>query len=141
VTPDGRKRPRGLARVLTFLAATAACAGLFGIVCTHVMLTQGQADLDNLETQATEAQAAHQKLQVEVAELESPQRIVTEARERLGMVTPETVVYLKPGAPRVAAPTTTTVAPTGSTTTVKPRSSTASGTTAAASTESDTAGP
>lgn len=95
-------------RMLTVLASIAACAVLFGPVCTHVLLTQGQAELDQLEARAADAEAAHQRLQVEVAELESPARIVPAARERLGMIPPPVVVYLTPGAPRVTAPSPAT---------------------------------
>lgn len=116
VTPDGGARGRRITRGLTVLAAAAACAVLFGTVCTHVLLTQGQAELDSLNGRAADAAAAHQQLQVEVAELESPARIVPAARERLGMVPPPTVVYLTPGAPQVAAPTTVPVAETPPTT-------------------------
>jgi cell division protein FtsL len=106
VTPDAEARRRRSTRVLTGLVAAAACAVLFGTVCTHVLLTQGQADLDSLDARAAKAADVQQKLQVQVAELESPARIVPAARERLGMVPPPTVVYLTPGAPKVAAPTT-----------------------------------
>jgi cell division protein FtsL len=110
VTADPVAPGRRTVRVLTVLAAIAACAVLFGTVCTHVLLTQGQAELDNLEARAADAEVAQQQLQVQVAELESPARIVPEARERLGMIPPPAVVYLTPGAPRVPAPATTTPA-------------------------------
>ncbi len=108
VTPDPGARGRRTVRVLTVLASAAACAVLFGTVCTHVLLTQGQAELDRLEARTADAEAAHEQLQVEVAELESPARIVPAARERLGMVPPPVVVYLTPGAPRIPVPSTAT---------------------------------
>lgn len=104
VTPDAGTRGRRTVRALTLLTSAAACAVLFGTVCTHVLLTQGQAEVDQLEARAADAEAAHQQLQVGVAELESPARIVPAARERLGMVPPPVVVYLTPGAPRLPAP-------------------------------------
>lgn len=111
VTPDPGARARRITRVLTGLVAAAACAVLFGTVCVNVLLTQGQAKLDSLNTRAADAATAHEQLQVQVAELESPARIVPAARERLGMVPPPTVVYLTPGAPKVAAPTTAAPSP------------------------------
>jgi cell division protein FtsL len=108
VTPDEGARGRRVTRLLTVLVAVAACAVLFGTVCTHVLLTQGQAELDSLDTRAANAEATHQQLQVQVAELGSPARIVPAARERLKMIPPPTVVYLTPDAPRVPVPTTTT---------------------------------
>lgn len=116
VTPDAGARSRRITRALAVLVAAAACAVLFGTVCTHVLLTQGQAELDSLNGRAADAAAAHQQLQVEVAELESPARIVPAARERLGMVPPSTVVYLTPGAPKVTAATTVPLGETPPTT-------------------------
>jgi cell division protein FtsL len=112
VRPDEGARGRRIIRIFTALVAMAACAGLFATVCAHVLLAQGQADLDALDTRASTAEAAHQQLQVNVAELESPARIVPAARDRLGMIPPPTVVYLTPGAPRVPAPTPTAPAST-----------------------------
>ncbi len=73
-----------------------ACAGLFAIVGVRVLLAQGQGPLDTLESQVTAAQAENQRLRLDVARLESPSRIVAEAKSRLGMITPAAVVYLPP---------------------------------------------
>jgi cell division protein FtsL len=121
IAPEPGSRGRRWARVLTIVVSLAACAVLFGTVCTHVLLTQGQAQIDTLNARLAADESTHQKLQVNVAQLESPGRIVAAARDRLGMTPPATVVYLTPGAPRVPAPTTvppTTAAPT--TTSVAP---------------------
>ena len=93
---DRAARPasRALMRVVTVLAGLLATAGLFLVVCLHVLLTQGQADLDSLRARAEAESARNRRLRVQVAELESPSRIVSAARERLGMVPPVTVVYL-----------------------------------------------
>ena len=93
---DAAARPanRALVRVATVLAGLLATAGLFLVVCLHVLLTQGQADLDSLRARADAESARNRRLRVQVAELESPSRIVSAARERLGMVPPATVVYL-----------------------------------------------
>ena len=93
---DRAARPasRALMRVVTVLAGLLATAGLFLVVCLHVLLTQGQADLDSLRARADAESARNRRLRVQVAELESPSRIVAAARERLGMVPPVTVVYL-----------------------------------------------
>ena len=89
-----RAPSRALMRVVTVLAGLLATAGLFLVVCLHVLLTQGQADLDSLRARAEAESARNRRLRVQVAELESPSRIVSAARERLGMVPPVTVVYL-----------------------------------------------
>ena len=94
VDPTARPASRALMRVATVLAGLLATAGLFLVVCLHVLLTQGQADLDSLRTRAEAESARNRRLRVQVAELESPSRIVAAARERLGMVPPVTVIYL-----------------------------------------------
>lgn len=79
------------------LAATALAALLvFGVVVFHVVLTQNQFRLDRLEEQATERQAEYDRLRLQVAQLESPDRVVADAQQRLGMVTPPKVTYLTP---------------------------------------------
>jgi cell division protein FtsL len=77
--------------------------GLFATVVFHVVLTQNQFKLDRLSNEATTEQARYQRLRLQVAELESPDRIVATAQEKLGMVQPAKVTYLAPVAP---APTT-----------------------------------
>lgn len=69
---------------------------VFGILGLRVVLAQGQGRIDVLEAQVAGAEAQNQHLRLEVARLESPQRIVDEARTRLGMLPPESVTYLAP---------------------------------------------
>jgi cell division protein FtsL len=69
---------------------------LFALAAFHAMLASGQAQLDGIERDVSDAQARYEQLRVEVAELESPSRIVREAQERLGMVPPPDVTYLTP---------------------------------------------
>ncbi len=94
--PDPDARARRRRRLLAGVLAGLACAGLFAIVGVRVLLAQGQPTVDRLESQLTEAQTENQRLRLDVARLESPSRIVSEARSRLGMVPPATVVYLPP---------------------------------------------
>lgn len=77
---------------------------LFGLVASHVMLTQGQFRLDTLRARTATEQDRYERLRLKVAELESPSRIVAAAQERLGMVSPPSVTYLSPtGAVSAAA--------------------------------------
>jgi hypothetical protein len=69
----------------------------------HVLLTEGQFHLQRLQTKANDAQNEYVRLRLQVAQLESPQRIVADAQERLGMVSPSALTYLTPASP-VAAP-------------------------------------
>jgi cell division protein FtsL len=80
-----------------------ACGIVFALAGVHVLLTQGQFRLERLQRQDADAQAQYVRLRLEVAQLESPGRIVAEAQERLGMVPPNAVTYLTPSGP-VPAP-------------------------------------
>lgn len=124
-------RRRGiLTRAYTVLAAVFTGVGLFLVVFLHVVLAQGQAQLDDLTSRAETEQALNRRLRVAVAELESPTRIAGVARERLGMVPPASVTFLgaadpstplpavptgpvaRPSPPPTAPPTTARAAPT-----------------------------
>ena len=102
--PDPEAKARHRRRLWVGLLAGLACAGLFAIVGVRVLLAQGQAPVDRLESQVTAAQAENQRLRFDVARLESPSRIVAEAQSRLGMVPPSTVVYLTPAATQTQTP-------------------------------------
>ncbi len=59
-------------------------------------ITQTQVHLDRLEDQIADGKDLNLKLVQQRTELISPERVVSVARERLGMTTPTTVVYLHP---------------------------------------------
>jgi len=90
-------------RLLTGALVAAVVAGLFAIVALRVMLAQGQVDIDRLTASVEAEQAVRQDLRLTVAELEAPAQVVSAARQRLGMITPVTVTYLR-SPPPVAAP-------------------------------------
>jgi hypothetical protein len=73
--------------------------GMFAVVACQAMLVQGQIRLDRLERDVADAQAQYQARRLEAARLESPERIVLEATQRLGMVSPGDVVYVAPDGP------------------------------------------
>ena len=110
VVPDGYRSPkarRRRARLLATLGVTAACAICFGLAAVHVLLAEGQFRLAHLQHQADDAQAQYVRLRLDVAQLESPERVVAEAQERLGMVVPTALTYLTPtGSVPVGAPAT-----------------------------------
>lgn len=116
-----RKRARRLAVV----AAVFAVAGVLALAGAHAMLVSSQVRLDALQQQVAEAQARHQSLRLEVARLEAPDRVVSTATERLGMVPPDTVTYLQPAEVPVpaAAPDPITVTPATGTLDDRPRPS------------------
>ena len=96
VTPQAQLRRRRL--VLAGVVAS-VCAGLFGLVGEHAILAQQQFRLANLQARTATAAARNQALQLQVAQLESPGRVVSEARSKLGMVPPAGITYLVPGHP------------------------------------------
>jgi cell division protein FtsL len=111
LSPRARKRRARL-------AAAATCAlvglGLFATVVFHVVITQNQFRLDDLRDKATVEQTRYERLRLEVAHLESPDRVVATAQDRLGMVQPAKVSYLAP--PATTAGTAGSSAPTAGST-------------------------
>lgn len=89
-------RRRRLSRLCTAVAGLAACFGLFGVVGVHVMLAQGQADVQRLQAKVQTEEARQQRLRMDVATLEAPTRVVATAENQLGMVSPRTVISLTP---------------------------------------------
>lgn len=100
---SGEPGERRTTRLLTGALVVATFAGLFAIVALRVMLAQGQVDIDRLAASVEVEQAVRQDLRLTVAELEAPAQVVAAARQRLGMITPVTVTYLRPAPPVAAA--------------------------------------
>jgi cell division protein FtsL len=70
-------------------------AVLAALVGAHTLIAQGQMRLDSLDRKVQDEQARYQQLRKQVAEAESPDRIVA-AAEAQGMVSPTDLVYLQP---------------------------------------------
>lgn len=104
VTPDHRSSTRRRRRTgLAALAVGAAVvAALFGLVAFQVVLSEGQVRLERLRQRAAAEQERYDRLRLEVAELESPGRVIAMAQQRLGMVAPPGVTYLSPSGAEVA---------------------------------------
>lgn len=87
------------------LGGLLAFAIAFALVVAQTALVQGQQRLDRLDERVVEATRRQQELRLQVAELESPARIVAAATNELGMVPPADVTYLTPsGAVTVPEP-------------------------------------
>jgi len=84
--------------VLTVLAFVA----LFGVAASHALLIQNQANVDELDERVATEEARYEELRLQVAELESPQRISTEAQTQLGMVPAGETEWLTPDGPAPA---------------------------------------
>ena len=93
-SPRSRRNRR---RLLTVAAIALALATVFGLVLVHVELTANEVRLTDLQSRADAARVRDLKLRLEVAQLESPARIVAMAQQ-LGMVSPPSITYL-PGVP------------------------------------------
>jgi cell division protein FtsL len=106
VAPAERRRRR-LTPGTAVLLTAALFATLLAVAVAQTVLVQGQVHLDDLDAQLTTEQARYQELRKDVAELESPARIVDAAHQQ-GMVTPNDLLYLQPPAPDPSAvgPTT-----------------------------------
>ena len=135
VTPEELREARRRVRARRAVAAAVVfvAVALFGVVVAHVLLMQGQFELEATQREAATQQAEYDRLRLQVAELESPERIVAAAQERLGMVSPPTITYLAPSADTMPAtpagdgdgghrdtPARGTAAPPSSWSTVKP---------------------
>jgi len=83
-------------RLLITTCATITVVLAFGVAASQVFVAQNQDRLDKLNTQAKAEQARYEKLRFKVAELESPERVVAAAQDRLGMIEPAHVTYVTP---------------------------------------------
>jgi hypothetical protein len=97
VAPSERVRRR-VTPAVGVLCTGALFATLLAVAVAHTVLVEGQVRLDQLDEQLATEQARYQELRKDVAEMESPDRIVREAHEQ-GMVTPNDLIYLQPPAP------------------------------------------
>ena len=141
---------------------------IFGVVVFQVFLVQTQSHLDDLGAQISKEENRTKALRLDTTDLEAPDRIVRDAKERLGMIPPPEIAYLQPSGaddgaaafdpakeappttvpPATTVPTTsvpaatkttpTTVKPATTATTAKPKTTT---TTAAPKTTTTTAKP
>jgi cell division protein FtsL len=85
------------------LLTVLAFAALFAVAVCHALIIERQAALDELDESVATQQARYEELSLEVARLKSPERIKTEATERLGMVPAGEVVFLTPDEPTPAS--------------------------------------
>lgn len=96
VRPKSRGRRLRPTAVVSMLAAAVVLAVALSVVAAQAVLAQGQFRLASLQSAEASAQAAHQQLELQVAELKAPQRIVWVAQHKLDMVVPTHVTYLQP---------------------------------------------
>ncbi len=112
--PSIQVRSRRQGRRLLITATTTLTVILaFGVAVAHVIVAQNQDRLDKLNRRLDAEQTRYEKLRFQLAELESPERVVATAHNRLGMVEPTQVKYVPPvvANPTVIAEADVTTAP------------------------------
>jgi cell division protein FtsL len=78
------------------MCTTITIALAFGVAISQVIVAQNQDRLDKLNHRVDAAQQRYEKLRYQLAELESPERIVAAAQARLHMIEPAKVNYVPP---------------------------------------------
>lgn len=94
--PVDRPRPKRSPAVPALVAVGIVIAALLGLAVMHAVLIGGQVRLDAMRSGVAAETEAIRRLELRVAELESPDRVLDVARDRLGMVQPTEVGYLLP---------------------------------------------
>lgn len=94
--PVVRPRPRRSPAVPALVAVGIVISALLGLAVMHALLIGGQVRLDAMRGGVASETEAIRRLELRVAELESPDRVLDAARDRLGMVQPTEVGYLLP---------------------------------------------
>jgi cell division protein FtsL len=89
-------RPRRALRRTTVAVSVLAIFLLFGLVGFQAVIVNNQSTLDRLDSEIADAEKTNQVLRLEVARSQAPERIRAAALQILGMVEPQTVVYLEP---------------------------------------------
>lgn len=87
---------------------------LFGLAVMHALLIGGQIQLDGAQREVASESEAVRRLRLRVAELESPDRVLEVARDRLGMVPTAEVGYLLPVGVETGSDERVRVEPAGS---------------------------
>ncbi len=96
VEGQGEGTRRRLVPAVVAMAGVVFFASLLGLAVFHVFLVQSQATIDGVDQQITQARTATEDLRLELAELESPDRIRAFAKEELGLIEPTDVIMLQP---------------------------------------------
>lgn len=99
VRPEARRLALRISPRTGVVLTVLLFAALFAVAVSHALLIENQMDLEQLDARAAAEQARYERLRLDVAELESPDRIVGEAQDRLGMVPADEVVWLTPDRP------------------------------------------
>lgn len=130
VQPDERAPGRGRSTVvLTLVLLTIVFLAVFGLVVFQTVIVQTQSEIDELDSRIADSREEIDQLDIDIAELESPERILAEATGPLGMISPGEVLMIDEAPPEeadlkspISVPEPTT--PTPSTAATTPSSAT-----------------
>lgn len=92
------RRPRLRPGRVGTIAGVLLFAALFGLVAFQTVLIKAQAQIDTLGNKVAAQEERHRDLGLQLAELQSPERVIDAAKERLGMIEPGSVEFLRPSA-------------------------------------------
>ncbi len=98
VVADSPQSSRNIRRT-GIVVVLALLAGLFVVGIVQGVVTETQGRIDQLNGQIEDATTRDRELRLRRAELIAPARLREAAQDRLGMVTPTTIVYLVPSQP------------------------------------------
>ncbi len=101
VVREANRRPRYALWTVVVLGAVFAL--FFALVMFHTVLLQNQRRLDQLDAQVRSEQATYQQRRLQVAQLQSPERILEVATAKLGLVPSTGTTYLTPTGPDAVA--------------------------------------
>jgi cell division protein FtsL len=104
VLSGGKSVGKTRKKILVGLSIVALVTIAFAAVFMHASLARTQLGIDKLNVEITQAERMNQRLRVQVATLEAPDRIVSVAQE-LGLEPPKTVRFLPTAAPIALAAT------------------------------------
>jgi cell division protein FtsL len=95
-SPEDRfaRSERRRARILLAMAAAVIAIAFLIVGAANIVVTSRQFHVDSLSAAVSAAVVENQDLQLQRAQLETPQRIISIAEHRLGMVMPKSVTYL-----------------------------------------------
>ncbi|HKA04000.1 MAG TPA: hypothetical protein VKD67_06705 [Acidimicrobiales bacterium] len=92
VVPRRRRRRAGLVALMVCIVVFGV---MLGLVAFQAKIAGDQQRLDRLDQETSNAQTEYERLRVIVAQLESPQSVISAAKEK-GMVLPDNVTYITP---------------------------------------------
>ena len=92
------KARRERRRQIGTVACVVLFAALFAVAGSQTYLVQQQRHIDSVNIKIARAEHDSELLRMELAQLQSPQRITAEAASKLGMIPAPTPVYLEPRA-------------------------------------------